>query len=90
MPGYRNTCLSLLASYLIPREPQVTEKHIQISSNRSPNDDSSNVTENIYPLKEQDNVSSHHGSVVTDLTGIREDTGLIPGLTQLVKDLALP
>ena len=34
--------------------------------------------------------SSCHGSVETNLTGICEDTGLIPGLTQWVKDLVLP
>ena len=33
--------------------------------------------------------SSHGGSVVTNLTSIHEDAGLIPGLTQRVKDLAL-
>ena len=33
--------------------------------------------------------SSHHGSVVTDPTSIHEDVGLIYGLTQWVKDLAL-
>ena len=33
---------------------------------------------------------SHHGSVETNLTGIDEDTGLIPGLAQWVKDLVLP
>ena len=33
--------------------------------------------------------SSHHGSVVTNLTSIHEDAGLIPGLVQGVKDLAL-
>ena len=34
--------------------------------------------------------SSHCCSVVTNPTSIYEDTGLIPGLTQWVKDLALP
>ena len=34
--------------------------------------------------------SSCCGSVVTNLTGIHEDMGLIPGLFQWVKDLVLP
>ena len=34
--------------------------------------------------------SSHHSSVETNLTRIHEDTGLVPGLTQWVKDPALP
>ena len=34
--------------------------------------------------------SSHCGSVVTNPTSIHEDLGLIPGLAQWVKDLALP
>ena len=34
--------------------------------------------------------SSHHGSVVKNPTRIHEDVGSIPGLTQWVKDLALP
>ena len=33
--------------------------------------------------------SSHHGSVVTNLTSIREDASSIPGLAQWIKDLAL-
>ena len=33
--------------------------------------------------------SSHRGSVETNLTSIHEDTGLVPGLAQWVKDLAL-
>ena len=35
-------------------------------------------------------MSSHHGSVVTNLTNIHGDMGLIPGLAQWIKDPALP
>ena len=34
--------------------------------------------------------SPHHGSAERNLTSSHEDTGLIPGLTHGVKDLALP
>ena len=33
--------------------------------------------------------SSYHGSVVTNMTNIPEDAGLIPGLAQWIKDLVL-
>ena len=33
--------------------------------------------------------SSHHGSVVMNPTSVHEDTGLIPGLIQWVRDPAL-
>ena len=41
----------------------------------------------IYLLKKFDFWSSHHGSMETNLTSRPEDAGLIPGLTQWVKDL---
>ena len=39
--------------------------------------------------KEKEKGSSCCGSVVTNLTGIHETAGPIPGLAQWVKDLAL-
>ena len=47
----------------------------------------------IIPLEETSKIlflSSHHTSVVMTLTSIQKDVGSIPGLTQWVKDLALP
>ena len=46
------------------------------------------LLEMIATLKMQKR-SSHRGSVVTNLTSIHEDVGLITGLIQWVKDLAL-
>ena len=43
----------------------------------------------ISDIKKRYMGSSHRGSVVTNLTRIHEDSGLIPGLAQWVKDLAL-
>ena len=43
-----------------------------------------------YQLKMPVLRSSHCGSVERNLTIIHEDAGLIPGLDQWVKDLALP
>ena len=41
-------------------------------------------------IKLQENRSSHHSSVETNLTSKHEDTGLIPGLTKWVKDQVVP
>ena len=50
-------------------------------------EDGINAHTNIYKMITR---SSHPGLVVMNLTGVHEDTGLIPGLSQWVKDLALP
>jgi len=42
------------------------------------------------PITKWDKLSSRSGSEVMSLTSILETVGLIPGLTQLVRDLALP
>ena len=44
----------------------------------------------IFCLKKSCFWSAHHGSAESKVTGIHEDAGSIPGLTQRVKDLVLP
>ena len=46
--------------------------------------------ENEFEKKEIKKKSSHHGAVETNPIRNREVMGLIPGLAQWVKDLALP
>ena len=43
-----------------------------------------------FRQKKMENRSSRHGSVVINPTCVHEDAGLIPGLDQWIKDLALP
>ena len=44
----------------------------------------------LLPYKNTKTWTSCHGSVEMNLTSIHEDEGWIPGLSQWVKDLALP
>ena len=41
-------------------------------------------------IKEAQHRSSHGGLAIKNLASIHEDVGSIPGLTQWIKDLALP
>ena len=49
-----------------------------------------NLTSCHILLKTAQRASSHRGSVEMNLTSIHEDAGSIPGLTQWVKDPAVP
>ena len=57
---------------------------------RAKKDGATKTKQSFDTLKDFFSWSSHGGSVVTNLTSIHEDAGLIPGLAQQVKDLALP
>ena len=48
------------------------------------------INHHLLPSKTVFNGSSHCGSAETNLTSIHEVAGLIPGLNQWVKDLAVP
>ena len=60
----------------------------QGNANQNHNEISPHTCQNGY--HQRDHRTSYHGSVVMNSTSIHEDLGLIPGLTQWVRYLALP
>jgi len=86
MPYYKlfhsNYLKPLLCTFIylfIQYTPSFNVKRLQCSMN----------WENCLGCKNKDTRSSHHSSAERNLTSIHENAGLIPGLTQGVKDLVL-